>query len=63
MRECLRRPPENFGFPIYFEGAVDVADGVVVTAFLCFFTFLVPVVAVLVLDAEFAAGAAGAAGV
>jgi len=41
-----------------------VAEGVVVTAFLCFFTAFLPVVAVLVV--EFAAGAgvvAGAAGV
>lgn len=41
-----------------------MAEGVVVTAFLCFFTAFLPVVAVLV--AEFAAGAgvvAGAAGV
>jgi hypothetical protein len=68
-REFLRRPPENFGFPIYvvnyFAGAFDVVEGVVDTAFLCFFVVaFLPVVDVLV--ALFAAGAgdvAGAAGV
>jgi hypothetical protein len=70
-KECLRRPPENFGFPIYFGIYAEcyfvgagVAEGAGVVAFLCFFTAFLPVVAVLVEELVAGAGVvAGAAGV
>jgi hypothetical protein len=60
VREFLRRPPENFGLPIYFAGAFEVEGVVVWVPFLlCFFTAFLPVVVVLVAGAGLEAGAAG----